>query len=77
MQWKKATEAARDWCGGVDEKTLYRAVKEGKLRAARIGAGRNLLFCEAWCDEWLTASANAPRSTGEETVVPIDGRRRA
>jgi hypothetical protein len=68
--WKKAPDAARDWCGDVDPKTLYRAVKDGKLKAARIGAGRNLLFCEAWCDEWLTSTA---RRTPEnaETSSPV------
>jgi hypothetical protein len=55
--WKKAPDAARDWCGSVNPKLLYAAVKTGRLKAARIGAGRNLLFCEMWCDEWLTSSA--------------------
>jgi hypothetical protein len=64
MVWMKAADAAREWCGGVDPKTLYRAVKDGKLKAARIGAGRNLLFCEQWCDEWLMASANSPSVDG-------------
>jgi excisionase family DNA binding protein len=57
VTWKKADEAARDWAGGVSAKVLYAAVKSGKLRAARIGAGRNLLFSEQWIDEWLTSSA--------------------
>ena len=35
----------------------YQAVKDGKLKAARIGSGRNLLFCREWIDEWLVASA--------------------
>jgi hypothetical protein len=60
--WKKADEAARDWCGGVSAKTLYAAVKTGKLKAARIGAGRNLLFCEEWCDEWLLKSEDVQRN---------------
>ena len=46
MQWKKANEAAQYWCGNISPKVLYAAVKAGKLKAARIGAGRNLLFCE-------------------------------
>lgn len=62
MVWKKAGEAAKDWCGGVSPKTLYAAVKSGKLKAARIGAGRNLLFCEEWCDQWLLASAAVQRN---------------
>jgi hypothetical protein len=60
--WKKATDAARDWCGGISTKVLYAAVKRGQLKAAHIGAGRNLLFCEQWCDEWLLTSAAVQRN---------------
>ncbi|MCC7034021.1 MAG: hypothetical protein IT179_14455 [Acidobacteria bacterium] len=55
MTWAKAEEAATKWAGGVSAKTLYREVKAERLKAARIGAGRNLLFCEMWIDEWLMA----------------------
>jgi hypothetical protein len=58
MEWKKAPDAAKAWCGGISEKRLYAAVKTGKLKAARIGVGRNLLFCEQWCQDWLIASAD-------------------
>lgn len=61
MTWKKAHEAAQDWAGNVNPKVLYAAVKAGKLKAARIGAGRNLLFCEPWIDEWLQSSAATRR----------------
>jgi hypothetical protein len=61
MQWLKAADAAREWCGGVHPKTLYAAVKAGKLKAARIGAGRNLLFSDVWIDEWLQKSAGEPQ----------------
>jgi hypothetical protein len=57
VRWLKAQDAATEWCGGISPKTLYAAVTRGKLKAAHIGAGRNLLFCEQWCDEWLLASA--------------------
>ena len=57
MRWLKAEEAARAWAGGVSTKKLYEAVKAGRLKAARYGAGRNLLFCEEWVDAWLTGSA--------------------
>ena len=43
MTWMKATPAA-DYVGGVTVKLLYEAVRTGHLKAARIGAGRNLLF---------------------------------
>jgi hypothetical protein len=63
MRWLKAQDAAREWCGGVSAKLLYSAVKAGKLRAARIGAGRNLLFSEQWCSDWLIASATDATDT--------------
>jgi excisionase family DNA binding protein len=56
MGWLKVDDARRH-AGGVSRQTLYNAVRTGKLRAARVGAGRNLLFCEAWIDEWLRAAA--------------------
>ena len=48
--------AAAAYAGGISTKTLYAAVAAGKLKAARIGAGRNLLFCEHWIDEWLRSA---------------------
>jgi excisionase family DNA binding protein len=65
MRWLKADEAAREWAGGVSAKTLYAAIRRGNLKAARIGAGRNLLFCEQWVDEWLTASARLRDEAGK------------
>ena len=74
MIWKKAAPAAQDWCGGINPKVLYAAHAAGKLKAAKIGAGRNLLFCEAWCDEWLVASKDhtytkAPRAGQAQGAV--------
>jgi hypothetical protein len=58
VTWKTAKAARRDSLGGdVSEKLLWSEVRAGRLRAARIGAGRNLLFCEQWIDEWLMARA--------------------
>jgi hypothetical protein len=59
--WKKVPAAAREWCGDISPKLVYAAVKTGKLKAARIGAGRNLLLCEQWCDEWLLSSRTTER----------------
>jgi hypothetical protein len=56
VTWHKAPAAAQ-YCGGVATKTLYAAVQRGDLKAARIGAGRNLLFCETWLDAWLIGRA--------------------
>ena len=72
MRWLKADLAAEEWCGGVSAKTLYLAVKNGRLKAARIGAGRNLLFCESWCDQWLLESAKASAPTAETRAWRTD-----
>ena len=58
MTWMKAGPACA-YLGNISTKTLYAAVRRGDLQAARIGAGRNLLFCEAWLDEYATESTVA------------------
>lgn len=60
MAWMKV-EAARRYAGGIGRKMLYKAVASGQLKAARIGAGRSLLFCDRWIDEWLNVSAGEER----------------
>ena len=57
MRWRKIPEAARECAGGVNAKVLYQAIRAGKLKAARIGAGRNVLTCDEWIDEWLQNAA--------------------
>jgi excisionase family DNA binding protein len=59
VTWKKVPEAAKEWAGGTSPKTLYAAIRAGRLKAARIGAGRNVLVCEQFVDEWLKASVRA------------------
>jgi len=58
MEWKKTADAAATWAGGVHPKTLYAAVRRGELQCVRFGAGRNMLFCEAWITEWLLSVAD-------------------
>lgn len=41
-------------CGA---KLIYREIKAGRLRAARIGARRDLRIHRDWIDQWLLASA--------------------
>jgi hypothetical protein len=65
VAWMKV-DAARRYSGGVGRKVLYKAVASGALKAARIGAGRSLLFCNSWIDEWLVASVR--RKSGTETL---------
>ena len=55
MDWMTAREAAQ--YAHVSTKTLYAAVKAKKLKAAPIGAGRNLRFCAHWVDLWLMGSS--------------------
>jgi hypothetical protein len=54
--WMKVDDARR-YAGGVGRKLLYRAVASGRLKAARVGAGRSLLFNDRWIDERLTTAA--------------------
>jgi hypothetical protein len=58
VRWLKCRDAAV-YAGGVGEKTLYSAARAGKLRVARIGAGRNWITNEAWVDAWLMTSSTA------------------
>ena len=60
-EWKKVRDAAKAWAGNSHPKTLYAAIRAGELKAARIGAGRNFLVCEAFVDDWLQASATKKR----------------
>lgn len=69
MRWLKAPEAAQEWAGGISPKTLYRAVKKKQLRAARIGSGRNLLFCEEWITEWLQRSAGPSAAVTAPQII--------
>jgi excisionase family DNA binding protein len=49
--WLTVEEAARRARCGV--KTIYREVRSGRLRAARVGGRRELRLLSAWVDEWL------------------------
>ncbi len=63
--WLTVKQARRTaQCGA---KLLYREIKAGRLRAARIGGRRDLRIHQTWVDEWLTRCA---------TPVEITPRRR-
>jgi excisionase family DNA binding protein len=49
--WLTVAEAAQRARCGV--KTLYREVRAGRLRAARIGGRRELRLRPEWVDAWL------------------------
>ncbi len=53
--WLTPREAASR--ARVGTKVIYREVKAGRLRAARIGGRRDLRILEQWVDDWLVASA--------------------
>lgn len=61
--WLVTTEAATRARVGL--KTIFREVRAGRLKAARVGGRRELRFRPSWVDEWLEA-----RST---PVVMNDG----
>lgn len=40
-------------------KTLYRAIQQGGLKAARVGGRRKIVLRREWIDAYLEASADA------------------
>ena len=65
VRWLKVDEAAdRARCG---PKTIYRAVRSGQLRAARIGGRRELRFLDSWIDSWLLG--NERKRFDEENAI--------
>jgi excisionase family DNA binding protein len=53
-RWLTTEEAAARMRVGV--KTVYREVRAGRLRAARIGGRRSLRFTADWVDDCLAAT---------------------
>jgi excisionase family DNA binding protein len=53
--WLTAPEAASHARVGI--KTVYREIRAGRLRAAKVGGRRELRLRADWVDEWLVASA--------------------
>ena len=70
MRWMKIDEACH-YAGGVSRKTLYAAIRERRLQAGRIGAGRNLVVSDVAIDRWLEDSqpismfSDEKRATGD------------
>jgi excisionase family DNA binding protein len=58
--WLNIREAATYTRCGV--KTLYRAIRGGQLRAARVGGRRKVVVRREWLDAYLEACVdNTPR----------------
>ena len=55
MEWLTVNEAAGHARCGV--RSIYLAVQQGKLRAAKLGGRRELRFTREWIDAWLLASS--------------------
>ena len=53
--WLDAREAAER--ARVGAKAIYGAVRNGKLKAARVGGRRQLRFRAAWVDAYLESCA--------------------
>jgi excisionase family DNA binding protein len=52
--WLTVAEAAERARCGV--KLIYREVKAGRLRAAKVGGRRELRLLPEWIDQWLLTS---------------------
>jgi excisionase family DNA binding protein len=44
--------------GPFGKRTIYRAVREGRLRAARINARGDMRFRREWVRDWLESCAS-------------------
>lgn len=51
LRWLTIREAADRACCGT--RTIRRAVRDGRLRTARLRRNGELRFFESWIDEWL------------------------
>ena len=51
LRWLKARDAADRAC--CETRTIRRAVRNGLLRAVRVGHHGELRFLEEWIDQWL------------------------
>jgi hypothetical protein len=60
--------SACEYLGGVNPKLLYAAVRRGDCKAARIGAGRNLLFSAEDLDQYAQSTKRSaePREAGRQ-----------
>ena len=61
-RWMKVGLAC-EYLGGISAKTLYAATRRGECRAAKIGAGRNYLWCEEFLNEYATKKTEPAESS--------------
>ena len=69
-EWLDVKDAAQHARCGV--RSIYLAVQQGKLRAARLGGRRELRFLREWVDAWLLASTTPelvnPTAPGDDVA---------
>jgi excisionase family DNA binding protein len=66
--WRTVSQAAARAQTG--DRMIYREVKAGRLKAARVGGRRELRFKDEWIDQWLEAS-----TTPQEVSRPFNAHR--
>jgi excisionase family DNA binding protein len=69
LHWFKI-DAACEYTGGLSRWTLNQAIRAGRLQAARIGRGRNVVLSDAAIDEWLQGGKQ-PRDQHEELSTAV------
>ncbi len=63
--WLVTAEAAER--ARVGPKTIFREVRAGRLKAARVGGRRELRFRASWVDAWLEARSTPVEVNGGPT----------
>lgn len=51
----------------VSRKLLYRAIRSGRLRAARVGGRRQVRLRREWLDAFIEGHATGPEAPGSTT----------
>lgn len=51
----------------VSRKLLYRAIRSGRLRAARVGGRRQVRLRREWLDEFIEGHATGPEAPTRTT----------
>lgn len=46
---------------GVSTKTIYRAVEDGRLKAAALGRSGGIRIRPEWIDEWIDGDTHSPK----------------
>lgn len=55
---------------GVSTKTIYRAIEDGRLKAAALGRSAGLRIRPEWIDEWIDGNLYSPSQPAAPTRSP-------